>query len=190
MAADTTISPPRAPDARFLVSHPAHFVALGFGVGLVRFAPGTFGTLLGLAISVALAFVMPPLFIAFLAIPLFFLGVWACDITGRDLGVEDHGSMVWDEVVAFLPLGAVAAAWVPVYAMANREWPVAGFAQVAAAFLLFRLFDIWKPYPIRLLEANIKGGLGVMIDDLAAGFYAYVAFGLFVWVMHRGLGFA
>src|SRR5438477_10407532 len=102
MAADTITSP--APDARFLVSHPAHFIALGFGSGLVRIVPGTFGTLAGWALYWLLALVLPPLAIAFLAIPLFFLGVWACDVTGRDLGSPDHRAMVWDEIVAFLPL--------------------------------------------------------------------------------------
>jgi phosphatidylglycerophosphatase A len=174
MAVDTTIS--RAPDARFLVSHPAHFIALGFGSGLMPRAPGTFGTLLGWALYALLSLaVSSPLVIAFLAVPLFFLGVWACDRTGRDLGVQDHGAMVWDEVVAFLPLAAVAsAAW----------W------LQAVAFVLFRLFDIWKPYPIRLVENNVKGGMGVMVDDLIAMAYAYVAFVVFIVIMHKGFGFA
>src|SRR5437868_6725034 len=150
MGADTTTSPPR-PDARFLVSHPAHFIALGFGAGLTPVAPGTAGTLVCVAIGVLLAQFVPPLFIAFAAIPLFFLGVWACDVTGRDLGVADHGSMVWDEIVAFLPLAAIASAsWIT----------------EAVAFALFRLFDIWKPFPIREMERRWKGGFGVMIDDV------------------------
>ena len=172
MGADTTTS--RLPDARFLVAHPAHFIALGFGSGLAPRAPGTFGTLASLALYWLLAQVLPPLAIAFLAIPLFFLGVWACGVTGRDLGVPDHGAMVWDEVVAFLPLAAIASgAW----------W------LQAVAFALFRLFDIWKPYPIRLVERNVKGGMGVMVDDLIAAAYAYVAFILFIVVMHKGFGF-
>jgi phosphatidylglycerophosphatase A len=172
MAADTTIS--RAPDARFLVSHPAHFVALGFGSGLAPAAPGTFGTLAGLGLYWLLAQVATPLVIAFLAIPAFFLGVWACERTGRDLGVQDHGAMVWDEIVAFLPLAALASS---------------SLVLQAVAFVLFRLFDIWKPYPIRLVEKNVKGGMGVMVDDLMAGAYAYVAFVLFIVIMHKGFGF-
>lgn len=172
MAADTTTS--RAPDARFLLSHPAHFIALGFGAGLAPVAPGTFGTLAGLGLYWLLAQVAPPLVIAFLAIPAFFLGVWACERTGRDLGVQDHGAMVWDEIVAFLPLAALASS---------------SLMLQAVAFVLFRLFDIWKPYPIRLVEKNVKGGMGVMVDDLVAGAYAYVAFVLFVVVMHKGFGF-
>jgi phosphatidylglycerophosphatase A len=171
MGADTTTS--RRPDARFLVAHPAHFIALGFGSGLAPQAPGTFGTLAAWALYALLALVLPPLAIAFLAIPLFFLGVWACGVTGRDLGAQDHGSMVWDEIVAFLPLAALASASV--------------WLQLVA-FLLFRLFDIWKPYPIRLLDRNVKGGFGVMVDDLVAAAYAYVTFILFIVVMHKGFG--
>jgi phosphatidylglycerophosphatase A len=171
MAADTTTS--RAPDARFLLSHPAHFIALGFGSGLAPVAPGTFGTLAGLALYWLLAQVAPPLVIALFAIPAFFLGVWACERTGRDLGVQDHGAMVWDEIVAFLPLAALASS---------------SLMLQAVAFVLFRLFDIWKPYPIRLVEKNVKGGMGVMVDDLMAGAYAYIAFVLFIVVMHKGFG--
>jgi phosphatidylglycerophosphatase A len=174
MAADTTTSPLR-PDARFLVSHPAHFIALGFGAGLSPIAPGTAGTLVAFPICWALMQVMPALAVAFVAIPLFFVGVWACDRTGRDLGVADHGSMCWDEIVAFLPLAAISSASVILQ---------------AAAFLLFRLFDIWKPYPIRELERRVKGGMGVMIDDVFAAFYAYIVFVIFVIVVYRGLGYA
>ena len=173
MAADTTTS--RVPDARFLVSHPAHFVALGFGSGLAPWAPGTFGTFAGWILYLVLALVLPPVVIAFLAIPLFFIGVWACGVTGRDLGVQDHGAMVWDEVVAFLPLAAIAsAAW----------W------LQAVAFVLFRIFDIWKPYPIGWVDRHVKGGMGVMLDDVIAAAYAYVLFILFVVVMYKGFGFA
>ena len=172
MAADTTTS--ATPDFRFLVSHPAHFLALGFGSGLAPVAPGTFGTLAAWALYALLALVLPPVVIAFLAIPLFFVGVWACGVTARDLGVQDHGAIVWDEIVAFLPLAAIAsAAW---------------WLQLVA-FGLFRLFDIWKPYPIRLVEKNVKGGMGVMLDDVMAGAYAYLAFIVFVVVMHKGFGF-
>jgi phosphatidylglycerophosphatase A len=165
---DSTTSP--RPDARFLVAHPAHFIALGFGAGLAPVAPGTFGTLAGLALYWLLALVLPPLAIAFLAIPLFFLGVWACGVAGRHLGVADHGAFVWDEIVAFLPLAALASAS-----------PVLQ----AIAFALFRLFDIWKPFPIRQFEARVKGGFGVMLDDLLAACYAYLVLVIAVIVMHR-----
>ncbi len=156
MAADTTTS--RAPDARFLLAHPAHFIALGFGAGLAPRAPGTFGTLAALGLYWALAPFLAPLVIAFLAIPMFFVGVWACEVTGRNLGVHDHGAMVWDEIVAFLPLAALcfASVWMQL-----------------VAFALFRLFDIWKPFPIRQFDRQLKGGFGVMFDDLIAASYAY-----------------
>ena len=172
MASDSTTS--RAPDAAFLLAHPAHFIALGFGAGLSPRAPGTAGTLAALALYWLLALVLPPLAIAFLAVPLFFLGWWACGIAGRALGDPDAGCIVIDEIVAFLPLAAVASA----------SWWLQ-----AVAFALFRLFDIWKPYPIRLLEREVKGGLGAMADDLVAGFYAYLAFVAFIVVMHKGFGF-
>ena len=168
MAADTTTS--RAPDARFLVAHPAHFIALGFGAGLAPRAPGTFGTLLGWAIFLVAYEWLAPLVIAFLAIPLFFLGVWACERTGRDLGVQDHGSMVWDEVVAFLPLAALCSA---------------SLLMQVVAFGLFRLFDIWKPFPIRLFEQRLKGGFGVMFDDLIAACYAYLVIIVLVVAAHH-----
>jgi phosphatidylglycerophosphatase A len=171
MGGATTTS--RAPDASFLVSRPAHAIALGFGAGLAPFAPGTFGTLAAIGLYWLLATFIPPLFIALLAIPLFFVGVWACDVTGRDLGVADHGAMVWDEIVAFLPLAALSSS---------------SFFLQAVAFALFRLFDIWKPFPIRQLERRMKGGLGVMADDLVAACYAYVAFILFVTIAYKGLG--
>ena len=171
MAADSTTS--RRPDFRFLVAHPAHFVALGFGAGLAPFAPGTFGTLVSIPIAWALGQFMPPLLIAFCAIPLFFLGVWACEVTGRDLGAPDHGAMVWDEIVAFLPLAALASA---------------SLALQALAFVIFRLFDIWKPYPIRSLERHVKGGLGAMLDDVVAAFYAYIVFALIIIGVYKGLG--
>jgi phosphatidylglycerophosphatase A len=158
MPADSTIS--RRPDARFLLAHPAHFIALGFGAGLAPRAPGTAGTVVGLVLCWILQPFMAPLAIALLAIPLFVLGIWACGVTGRALGVIDSGAIVWDEVVAFLPLAAFAATIGP---------------QVFA-FVLFRLFDIWKPFPIRQLERRVPGGLGVMVDDVLAAGYAFLCF--------------
>jgi phosphatidylglycerophosphatase A len=145
------------PSWRLLLSHPAHLVAFGFGVGLVPVAPGTWGTLLALPVYWLVA---PRLdathFLLVLAV-LFLLGVWACEVTGRAIGAADHGGMVWDETVAFL----LVLFFVP----ATLPWQ-------AAAFLLFRLFDILKPPPIRHYERTFKNGFGVMFDDLLAAFYA------------------
>lgn len=170
MAADTTTS--RAVDARFLLSHPAHFIALGFGSGLAPRAPGTFGTLVGLVLFLLLEQVMAPWRVALLAIPFFFLGIWACEVTSRDLGVQDHGAIVWDEIVAFLPVALFA----------NKS-PL----MLAVAFGLFRLFDIWKPFPIRQVERLVKGGFGVMIDDVLAALYACAGIWLLVEASHKYL---
>ena len=167
MGAATTIS--RRPDGRFLLAHPAHFIALGFGAGLAPKAPGTFGTVVGLLLCWALQPFLPPLAIALLAVPLFALGVWACGVAGRNLGVVDSGAIVWDEVVAFLPLAAYAGTLAP----------------QLLAFALFRLFDIWKPFPIRQLERRIPGGLGVMADDVLAAAYAFLVFFLTVASLAR-----
>jgi phosphatidylglycerophosphatase A len=141
------------PPAGFAFSHPAHFIALGFGSGLAPIAPGTAGTLAAWAAGAALAPLMPPAAMLALAAVLFLGGIWACEVTGRHLGVADHGAMVWDEIVAFLLVLAV----VP------RE-----LAWQAAAFVVFRFFDIVKPPPIRQLERRYGGGFGVMFDDLLA----------------------
>jgi phosphatidylglycerophosphatase A len=143
------------PRPGFVFSHPAHAIAFGFGAGLVPTAPGTAGTALGWAIGWALGALHPAIF--FSAIVVFFLvGLWACEVTGRNLGVPDHGAMVWDEVVAFLL----------VLAIVPRE-----LAWQAAAFVAFRLFDIAKPPPIRQLERRYGGGFGVMCDDMVAAVY-------------------
>jgi phosphatidylglycerophosphatase A len=139
-----------------VLSHPAHFIALSGGIGLIPFAPGTFGTLLALPIYWLVAPRIDPALYLGGVVLLFALGVWACSVTGRNLGAPDHGSMVWDETVAFL----LVLFFTPAYSY----WQ-------AFAFLLFRLFDIAKPPPIRYYERTFKGGLGVMIDDLAAAFY-------------------
>ena len=132
MAADTTTSP--RPDLRFLLAHPAHFIALGFGSGLASRAPGTFGTLAALALYWILAQALAPLAIALAAVPLFFVGVWACGVTGRDLGSADHGAMVWDEIVAF---------WIVLWLVMPT-----GFWGQLIAFALFRLFDAVKRGPV------------------------------------------
>jgi phosphatidylglycerophosphatase A len=150
----STIS--RVADFRFLFAHPAHFFALGFGTGLIPKAPGTFGTLAGFVVYWLLTRLPAQAFWPALLL-LFLLGIWICGVTGRALGVADHSGMVWDEIVAF--------ALVLAFAPATLAWWV-------AAFTLFRLFDIWKPFPIRYFDRTVKGGFGVMFDDLLAAVYA------------------
>ena len=150
------------PAAAFAFTHPAHAIALGFGAGLAPVAPGTFGTVLGWGLWLLLGGMQPVLFLLTVAV-FFALGVWACERTGRDLGVADHGAMVWDEVVAFMLVLAVVPG---------------GLAWQASAFVAFRAFDIVKPPPIRELERRYAGGFGVMLDDLVAAGYALLALAL------------
>src|SRR3954469_25498560 len=125
------------PTPRFAASHPAHLIAFGFGAGLSPWAPGTMGTLLAWPIGWFFGGAYPPA-IELAALAFFFVvGVWACGVTGRRMGVADHGGMVWDEFVAFLL----------VLAIVPRT-----FAWQAAAFVAFRAFDIIKPPPIRWFE--------------------------------------
>lgn len=144
------------PSWRFLLRHPAHLVAFGFGIGLAPVVPGTWGTLLALPVFLLVSPRLEPVEFLLMLVVLFALGVWACEVTGRAIGASDHGGMVWDETVAFL----LVLFFVP----AALPWQ-------AAAFLLFRLFDILKPPPIRYYDQALKGGLGVMLDDLMAAFY-------------------
>ena len=156
------------PDLKFLFAHPAHLIAFGFGTGLAPKAPGTVGTLLGLPLFWAILAVAPDLpNQIILLIAAFLVGIWACARAGRALGVPDHGGIVWDEIVAF--------ALVLVFTPATWVW-------VAIAFALFRLFDILKPWPIRLADTHLKNGFGVMFDDLLAALYAIAALKGLQWL--------
>ncbi len=137
-----------------LFSHPVNFFALGFGAGLAPKAPGTVGTLVAI-----------PLFLAFnslgltvyllLTVLVTFLGIRICEESAKVLGVHDHSGIVWDEIAGYLiTMIAVPAQW---------YWILAGF-------ILFRFFDIVKPWPIRWFDNHVHGGLGIMLDDIMAGF--------------------
>ncbi len=145
-----TISP------KFIFSHPAHFLAFGFGAGLSPYAPGTVGTLVAFPLFFLLRGLDPVIYFTLVAV-LYAAGVWICDVAGKSLGVPDHGGIVWDEIVAFLLVLHFSPPTLLGYAL---------------AFLLFRLFDIWKPFPIRYADKHIHGGFGVMFDDLLAAIYA------------------
>ncbi len=158
------------PDLKFLLQHPAHFIALGFGSGLAPKAPGTFGTLVAFPLFWLLS---PYSFILQVSVilGLFILGIYLCHKTGDALGVMDHGSIVWDEIVAMMFI----------LAMTPRDWVL-----WPTAFVLFRLFDIWKPFPIRQLDARVKGGFGVMLDDAAAAIYALICLlPLATWIISQ-----
>lgn len=155
------------PTFKLMLSHPAHLLSFGFGTGLLPKAPGTFGTLVALpmaALAMALSMQQQLMLIALL----FLIGIYVCQKTGVALGVSDHGAIVWDEVVAMM----LVLTFTPFF------W---GWWLVA--FFLFRLFDIWKPFPIRQIDAKVKGGLGVMLDDMLAALYAVVCLRVLVWMI-------
>jgi phosphatidylglycerophosphatase A len=154
------------PDIKFLLSHPAHFFALGFGSGLAPKAPGTFGTLVGFLLFWLISNYTLHTQLLIIA-ALFSIGIYFCHKTGKDLGVADHGAIVWDEIVAMML----------VLTIAHLHW-----FTCLLAFLLFRLFDIWKPFPIRQFDAKLKNGFGVMFDDLLAAVYAMASFLLISYV--------
>jgi len=144
------------PTARFAFGHPAHFIALGLGTGLAPLGPGTAGSMLAFPIYMLLDRWLDPLPLFAVIAAFFAIGVWACGRTGRDLGVADHGAMNWDEVVAMMLI---------LLLVPNAlEWWV-------FAFVAFRFFDVVKPPPIRHIDQTMKGGLGVMFDDIVAAFY-------------------
>lgn len=151
------------PTLRFLFLHPAHFIALGFGTGLAPWAPGTFGTLLAIPLALFLHAYASDAAFAVAVLALFVLGAWASQVTGRALGVPDHGSIVIDEVAAFLG----------VLFFAGTE-PL----RIAIAFVLFRFFDIVKPPPARQVDRALKNGFGVMLDDVVAAGYALLVFAI------------
>ncbi len=159
-----------SPNFKFILSRPAYFIAFGFGSGLSRFAPGTAGTLAAFPIYgliVMLALSGAAYFVLLLA--LFLIGSWAAQVTGRALGVADYGGIVWDEIVAFLA--------VLYYTPPTVVW-------FAAAFFIFRIFDIWKPFPIRYFDTHLKNGFGVMFDDALAAVYSIAVIKGVLWLMH------
>jgi len=143
---------PEAPTPR-LLRHPVDFLALGFGSGLVPVAPGTAGTLAAVPVYLLLQSLPPVVYLALTAM-LFLSGIPICGHAARRLGTHDHPAIVWDEVVGYL----VAMSLAPT----GWQWPVAGF-------VLFRFFDVLKPWPIRWCDRKVSGGLGIMLDDLLAG---------------------
>ena len=137
-------------------NHWVHFFAFGFGSGAAPKAPGTFGTLAAIPLYLLLA--QLPLY-GYLAalVATFAFGVYVCDRAAQDMQVHEHGGIVWDEFVGFW----ITMAFLPVHWV----WIVSGF-------VLFRLFDILKPFPISWLDKRVKGGFGIMIDDVLAGLFA------------------
>lgn len=147
------------------MKNPVHFLAFGFGSGLAPKAPGTFGTLAALPVW-WLAAQLPLWGYVVVLLAVIAVGPYLCGRTAEDLGVHDHGGIVWDEIAGFL----LTMLLVPV------SWYTA-----LAGFLLFRLFDIAKPWPIGWLDRQVEGGTGIMVDDLVAGLYALGCLHLLLW---------
>lgn len=153
------------PTGRFLVAHPAHFIALGGGAGLSPWAPGTMGTLVAIPIAWVLwTWTNDAVFLVTVLVALFG-GAWAAQRTGSALGAADHGCIVIDEIAAFL----LMLFFIGPHPM-----------RVAFAFLLFRIFDIAKPPPIRAVDARFKNGIGVIADDVVAAVFALVVYAIVV----------
>jgi len=157
----------RRPTVGFLVSHPAHFIALGFGSGLPRFAPGTVGTLWAWVAFAVLQLWLSPAAIGWVILVSLPVGWWACTLTARDMNLADPGAVVWDEVAAF---------WIVLWLVTP-----AGLWAQAIAFALFRFFDAAKPGPVAWADGLFKqrdavqvrwwrAGFGIMLDDLVAAF--------------------
>ena len=145
---------------------PVNFLAFGFGTGLSPVAPGTVGSLLG----VALAWLTLDLGLYVqlsVAVAISLAGIWICGESARRIGVHDHGGIVWDEIAGMYVTLLVAPPTIYGYAL---------------GFVLFRLFDVVKPWPIRDMDHRLGGGLGIMLDDLAAALYALVSLALYGWL--------
>jgi phosphatidylglycerophosphatase A len=150
-----------------LLKDPVHFMALGFGSGLVPRAPGTAGTLMAIPLYLLIQPLSWQLYLAVLLLTSV-AGIIICDISARRMGVHDHPGIVWDEFVGY---------WITMF-MAPAGW-----LWIVIGFILFRIFDILKPWPIRWLDRHVAGGLGIMVDDILAGVFAFgVLQGLHLWL--------
>ena len=146
---------------------PIHFMAFGFGSGLSPVMPGTCGTVVGVLIYSLIQNLNTYLY-AFILLLSLLAGIWICDKSAKDLGVHDHPSIVWDEIAGYLlTMFLVPKGWL---------WVLLGF-------VYFRLFDIWKPWPIKTIDKRVEGGLGIMLDDVVAGVFAWVLLQLSIWFL-------
>ena len=152
------------------LKNPVHFLAIGFGSGLLKPAPGTWGTLAGLMLSILLwNITQSNLFFIFLTVISFIFGCYLCQKTSNDLDVHDDGRIVWDEIVAIF----LMFAFLPEY-----NW----FTYILT-FISFRIFDILKPYPIRYFDEKLESGLGIMVDDILAAIFALISLYIIYWIM-------
>lgn len=164
----TAPASPRADDAPLPFLHPATLIATWFGSGLLPRVPGTWGSLAALPFAAAIAWLGGPWLLTAAAVAIFLIGIWASDLYARRLGREDPGSVVVDEVAGqWLTLAPVALA----------------FEYYLPGFLLFRLFDILKPWPVSWADRKLKGGFGIMADDVLAAIYAAAVLWALKWTL-------
>ncbi|MCG6942565.1 MAG: phosphatidylglycerophosphatase A [Thiohalocapsa sp.] len=159
-------SPAETTPPNFNAADAKHWLAFGFGAGLSPMAPGTVGTLVGVVLYLVLS-MLPAALYTLVVVGLFAVGVWAVGTVAEQIGADDPPSIVWDEVVGFL----VAMMAAP-----------AGIMWIITGFLLFRAFDIVKPWPIASFESRFKGSLGIMLDDVMAGAYTWLVLHV-IWMM-------
>ena len=152
---------------RALLRDPGHCLALGFGSGCIRKAPGTWGTLAGMLLYSLIVWLPAPAYLGGL-LAAFVVGIYLCERTARALGVHDHPAIVWDEFVGI---------WLTLALQPT------GLGWLLAAFVTFRVFDIAKPWPIGWLDRRMPGGLGIMVDDVVAGVYALALITLIQWAL-------
>ncbi len=164
-ASDVSASPPFKPTAAWVFRSPARIISFGFGSGLLRPGPGTWGTVLAWILWILIVARFSDAAVAGLLIVSFAYGCWSCDRVGKELGQPDHGGMVWDEIIAF---------WLVLW-LTPGTWEAQSLA-----FILFRAFDIAKPPPIHFFDAHFKNGFGVMWDDIVAAIYTLLVMAILV----------
>jgi phosphatidylglycerophosphatase A len=145
-------------NTRSVWTNPYHFLAFGFGSGLSKWFPGTCGTLVAIPFYLLMQHLPWPLYLAILVVA-FGAGVWFCNEAEKMIGIPDYSGIVWDEMVGF---------WCTMF------WVPTGWAWILAGFILFRLFDILKPWPISWFNNHVHGGFGIMLDDVIAALVACV----------------
>ncbi len=153
------------PVPRSVWEKPSHFIAFGFGSGAVPFAPGTFGTLMAIPFYLAMQSLSHNMYL-FLVILITLASMWLCNKVTQEINIHDHSGMCLDEIVGYL---------VTMYAAPH------GLIWIILGFLFFRLFDIWKPWPINYIDKQVSGGIGIILDDVLAGIYSLMVLRILAW---------
>jgi phosphatidylglycerophosphatase A len=147
--------------------NPLHFVAFGFGSGAIPYAPGTFGTIMAIPFYLLMRYLPVNIYLILVAV-IAIVSAWICQRVSDEIKVNDHQGMCLDEFVGFF------------VTMINAPH---GLIWIVAGFILFRIFDIWKPWPIAYLDTHVHGGIGMVLDDVCAGIYAFIILKFFSWAL-------